>query len=73
MHCFLAPNFREDTLSMLAYLKDKNIPFAFIDFDIEEAKALKYIGQDSYKSGYIAAKILMLQLSARARIDIVFK
>ena len=55
----LAPNFREDTLSMLAYLKDKNIPFAFIDFDIEEAKALKYIGQDSYKSGYIAAKILM--------------
>lgn len=55
----LAPNFREDSLSMLAYLKDKNIPFAFIDFDIEEAKALKYIGQDSYKSGYIAAKILM--------------
>ena len=55
----LAPNFREDTLSMLAYLKDKNIPFAFIDFDIEEAKALKYIGQNSYKSGYIAAKILM--------------
>lgn len=55
----LAPNFREDTLSMLAYLKNKNIPFAFIDFDIEEAKALKYIGQDSYKSGYIAAKILM--------------
>lgn len=55
----LAPNFREDTLSMLVYLKDKNIPFAFIDFDIEEAKALKYIGQDSYKSGYIAAKILM--------------
>ena len=55
----LAPNFREDTLSMLAYLKDKNIPFAFIDFDNEEAKALKYIGQDSYKSGYIAAKILM--------------
>lgn len=55
----LAPNFREDTLSMLAYLKDKNIPFAFIDFDIEEAKALKYIGKDSYKSGYIAAKILM--------------
>ena len=60
----LAPNFREDTLSMLAYLKDKNIPFAFIDFDIEEAKALKYIGQDSYKSGYIAAKILMRNYSA---------
>lgn len=55
----LAPNFREETFSMLAHLKEKNMPFAFIDFDIEEAKALTYIGQDSYKSGYIAAKILM--------------
>lgn len=59
----LAPNFREDTLPMLGYLKAKNIPFAFIDFDIKEAEALTYIGQDSYKSGYIAAKILMRNYS----------
>ena len=31
---------------------------------MEEAKALTYIGQDSYKSGYIAAKILMRNYSA---------
>ncbi|WP_455585068.1 LacI family DNA-binding transcriptional regulator [Bacteroides sp.] len=59
----LAPNFREDTLPMLAGLKEKEIPFAFIDFDIEETEALTYIGQDSYKSGYIAAKILMRNYS----------
>ena len=59
----LAPNFREDTLPMLEYLKKKKIPFAFIDFDIQEAKPLIYIGQDSYKSGYIAAKILMRNYS----------
>lgn len=59
----LAPNFRENTLHMLTYLKGKKIPFAFIDFDIEEAKALIYIGQNSYKSGYIAAKILMRNYS----------
>lgn len=59
----LAPNFKEDTLPMLERLREKSIPFAFIDFDIEEAQALTYIGQDSYKSGYIAAKILMRNYS----------
>lgn len=55
----LAPNFREMTLELLKNLDEKNIPYAFIDFNIEGTNALKYIGQDSYKSGYIAAKILM--------------
>ena len=40
------------------------IAYAFVDFNMEEAKALTYIGQDSYKSGYIAAKILMRNYSA---------
>ena len=55
----LAPNFRETTLTLIGYLDENKIPYVFIDFNIEEANALKYIGQDSYKSGYIAAKILM--------------
>ncbi|WP_455591663.1 LacI family DNA-binding transcriptional regulator [Bacteroides sp.] len=55
----LAPNFRQTTLTLIAYLDENKIPYVFIDFNIEEANALKYIGQDSYKSGYIAAKILM--------------
>lgn len=59
----LAPNFRDDTLPMLKYLKMNHVPYAFIDFDIKEAEALTYIGQDSYKSGYIAAKILMRNYS----------
>lgn len=59
----MAPNFREETLSLLVNLKDRNIPYAFIDFNIEEADALTYIGQDSYKSGYIAAKILLRNLT----------
>lgn len=55
----LAPNFREITLSLLTQLEEQHIPYAFIDFNMEETHALKYIGQDSHKSGYIAAKILM--------------
>lgn len=55
----IAPNFREETLTLTAYLESKNLPYAFIDFNIEQTHALCYIGQDSRTSGYIAAKILM--------------
>lgn len=60
----IAPNFREETLSLTAYLRENQIAYAFVDFNVEEGDALTYIGQDSYKSGYIAAKILMRNYSA---------
>lgn len=59
----LAPNFREQTLSLLTQLEERHIPYVFIDFNLEEAHALKYIGQDSHTSGYIAAKILLRNYS----------
>ena len=59
----IAPNFREETLELTTYLQANKIVYAFVDFNMEEAKALTYIGQDSYKSGYIAAKILMRNYS----------
>ncbi|WP_294605822.1 substrate-binding domain-containing protein [uncultured Bacteroides sp.] len=55
----IAPNFREETMALTSYLEGKGIPYAFIDFNIEDTHALCYIGQDSKASGYIAAKILM--------------
>ncbi len=55
----IAPNFREETLTLLRQLAEKQIPYAFIDFNIEGVDALMYIGQDSFQSGYIAAKLLM--------------
>lgn len=55
----IAPNFRSETLSFTTQLNEAHIPFAFIDVNIEGVNALEYIGQDSYQSGYIAAKILM--------------
>ncbi len=55
----IAPNFREETLNLLQRLQEKEIPYAFIDFNIAGSNALMYMGQDSFQSGYIAAKILM--------------
>ena len=62
----VAPNFREETIKLTAYLEEADIPYAFIDFNIEQTHALCYIGQDSKTSGYIAAKILMRSYRKRA-------
>ena len=48
----IAPNFREETMSLTSYLEGKKIPYAFVDFNIEDTHALCYIGQDSQTSGY---------------------
>ena len=50
----IAPNFREETIELTSYLQENKIAYAFVDFNMEEANALTYIGQDSYKSGYIS-------------------
>ena len=55
----IAPNFQYETLRLTSYLESKKVPYAFIDFNMEQTHALCYIGQDSKISGYIAAKILM--------------
>lgn len=55
----IAPNFRLHTLEITRQLDELKTPYIFIDFNVKESQALKYIGQDSYMSGYIAAKILM--------------
>lgn len=55
----IAPIYKETTLSLLNTLDERQIPYAFIDHNIKNTNALIYIGQDSYESGYIAAKLLM--------------
>lgn len=55
----IAPNFREETETLVAHLGLHHIIYAFVDYDMEESEALTYIGQDSRKSGYLAAKLLM--------------
>jgi LacI family transcriptional regulator len=56
---FIAPVFREECLSFIAELKNRNIPFSFIDSMIEDTDFVTYYGQHSFQSGYIAAKLLL--------------
>ena len=65
---FIAPIFREETLSFTNELMAKNIAFSFIDSLIEEAAFHTYYGQYSFQSGYIAAKLLLNSLPDESEV-----
>ena len=64
----MAPIFRDETLAFTRELQQLEIPFSFIDSMIEDADFLTYYGQNSFQSGYIAAKLLLNSLPDAAQV-----
>lgn len=51
----LAPMFRADTEVITARLRERRIPYVFIDSKIEDTGYLAYYGMPMYRSGYLCA------------------
>lgn len=64
----MAPIFRDETLAFTKELQQLEIPFSFIDSMIEDTEFLTYYGQNSFQSGYIAAKLLLNSLPNAAQV-----
>lgn len=56
----LAPLIREEVLRLTQHLDSKQTPYVFVDSNLEEANSTSFIGQDSYRAGFLAAKLLNL-------------
>lgn len=54
----LAPFFSRESKEFIEELKSREIPYVFIDSNIKDSSKLSYIGQDSFQSGTLAAKLL---------------
>lgn len=54
----LTPFFKKESLSLTEKLAKHQIPFSFLDSMIEHVDFISYYGQDSFQSGYIAAKLM---------------
>ena len=54
----LAPFFKKESGQLIEKLKGNDIPFVFIDSEIKNAGQISYIGQNSYQSGFVSAKLL---------------
>lgn len=67
----LAPFFSRESRDFIAELKNRNIPYVFIDSNIKDSEKLSYIGQDSFQSGILAAKLLDYSIPESASILIL--
>ncbi|MEP2024080.1 MAG: LacI family DNA-binding transcriptional regulator [Reichenbachiella sp.] len=54
----MAPLLEKEASDICSQLDSSQIPYVFVDSNLESAKPLAFIGQDSVQSGYLAAKLL---------------
>lgn len=67
----LAPFFSRESKEFIAELKKRAIPYVFIDSNIKDSDKLSYIGQDSFQSGTLAAKLLDFSVPENSSIMVL--
>ncbi|WP_346320719.1 substrate-binding domain-containing protein [Chitinophaga sp. YIM B06452] len=67
----LAPSFIEESIAFTDALKEKNIPYVFINSDIPNRESLCYIGPDLFHSGYLSAHVINYCIQPRDKILVV--
>lgn len=65
------PTFKDSALAFISRL-DKEVPYVFLDSQIKETNPLAYFGQESYQSGYLAAKLLSEKMTLKKEV-VVFR
>ncbi len=67
----LAPVFYKETLELIRLLESKNIPYVTINTETEGLNNLSFIGQSSFKGGFLAGKLLNWVLPENSNVLIV--
>ena len=67
----LAPFFSREALLFIGQLDQQKIPYVFIDSNLKNTGAVSYIGQASFQSGMLAAKLLHYMLKANEPVLVV--
>ena len=65
------PVFKEASLDFIEILDALNIPYVYIDIDLDKGNNLAYFGQDAERSGYAAAKLMHYALQKSSVILVV--
>jgi len=67
----LAPVFSKQAFDFIKKLDNLKIPYVFIDSKLKDANNLSFFGQNSFRSGMLAAKLMELSCSSKGTIAIV--
>ena len=68
-----APTAPQYTKPFTDELAQRNIPYIYIDSNIKEEPALSFFGQNSHRSGYFAARMLMLLAGEETQEIVIFR
>jgi len=63
-----APVFYEESMNFINEYKKKDKPIVLIDSNIEEIKDISFVGQDSFKSGYLAGKLISYGVNSETNV-----
>lgn len=67
----IAPFFYDASLKIIDEAKKENIPFAFVNSNLEDVESISYIGQDSFQSGIVAARIMSMAIPKEANVLVI--
>ena len=67
----MAPLMGKESPKVCQRLNEYDIPFVFVDSNIIEADPLTFVGQDTFQSGYLAAKLLNIGESAGLHTGVI--
>lgn len=67
----IAPIFKQETVILAQKLNETNIPYLFINTDIDNLNNLSFVGQNSYQAGFTSGRLMKLALPEPAEILIV--
>jgi LacI family transcriptional regulator len=63
-----APVFYEESMNFINEYKKKDKPIVLIDSNIQEIKDISFVGQDSFKSGYLAGKLISYGVNSETNV-----
>lgn len=64
----LVPTFNKETTEVTQVLDTNSIPYVFLNIDIKGFNNKSYIGQDSFKGGFLAGRLMQLCLTNNSEI-----
>ena len=67
----LSPVFRKETIEFVNELDKKQVPYIFLDSNIEGLNNISYLGQNSFQSGYLAARLLHYSIPENSSVLIL--
>lgn len=68
----LTPLFLNETKIMVALLDKKEIPYIFLNIEMPDFNNISFIGQNSYKGGYLSGKLMHLSAKNKANYLITY-